>query len=377
MNRSFHNRMHEKSLVWVAAAALSGLVAAAQVSSPLSGNGQRTDAQVEMDVVHALDSSRALNKDMITAETSRGEVTLSGTVSGEASSELAELIASQVSGVTEVHNNLRFIDPQRFPSGANASVPDKQPIAGGAPAEAAPRPPAQASGAPIGPVTIPQGALLQVRTSEPVDSKWAQAGAPVQFAVIRDVWAGGVLAIPRGATVHGVVTEIAKPDELGGRTELALQLTSLDLGGQGYPLDTDLFDVKGPNKAGETARNIFGSALLGAIIGGIADRGAGAAIGAAAGAGAGTVITAATPGPGAWIPAEALVDFHLTAPLTVTPVSAQQAAQLAQGLYPGGQALYRREYAPGGFYTGPPYYYAYPPVFYRPYYIDEGFYYWR
>ncbi len=377
MNRSFCNGMLDKSFVWVAAAALSGLIAAAQVSSPPSGADQRTDAQIEMDVVHALDSSKALNKDMITAETSQGEVTLSGTVSGEASRELAELIASHVSGVTEVHNNLRFIDPQAHPSGANAFVPDPQRVAGGAPADAAPRPPAQANGAPIGPVTVPQGTLLQVRTSESVDSKWAQAGAPVQFTVIRDVWAGGVLAIPRGATVNGAVTESAKSGELGGRAELALQLTSLDLGGQSYPLASDLFNVKGPSKAGETARNIFGDALLGAIIGGIADRGPGAAIGAAAGAGTGTAVTAATPGPRAWIPAEALVDFHLTAPLTVTPVSAQEAAQLAQGLYPGGPAVYRRDYAPGGYYPGPPYYYVYPPVFYRPYFLDGGFYYWR
>ncbi len=314
---------------------------------------------------------------MITAETSQGQVTLSGTVSGEASSELADLIASHVSGVTEVHNSLRFMESQELANGADATAQATQPVAGGAPTDANPPSPGQANGAPAGPVTIPQGTLLQVRTSESVDSKWAQEGAPVQFVVIRDVRVGGVLAIPRGATVHGVVTETTKSGDLGGRAELALQLTSLDLGGQSYSLDTDLFKVKGPNKGGETARNIFGGALLGAIIGGIADRGAGAAIGAAAGAGTGTAITAATPGPGAWIPAEARVDFHLTAPLTVTPVSAQEAAQLVQGLYPDGPALYRRDYAPGGFYAGPPYYYAYPPVFYRPYYVEGGFYYWR
>ena len=58
-----------------------------------------------------------------------------------------------------------------------------------------------------GPVTIPPGMLLQVRTSEPVDSKRARDGQPVQFTVIQDVAVGGVLAIPRGAVVHGVVTE--------------------------------------------------------------------------------------------------------------------------------------------------------------------------
>jgi hypothetical protein len=230
------------------------------------------------------------------------------------------------------------------------------------------------------PVTLPAGTLLQVRTAEAVGTKHATDGTPVQFTVIRDVTLGGVLAIPRGATLHGVVTNVKKvgSGDLGGSPELALALTSLDLGGQNYPLTSDQFKVKGPNKAGRTASDAFGGALLGAIIGGIAGRGTGAAIGAGAGAAAGTAASAATPGPNVWIPAEALVTFHLTAPITVQPVSAQEAARLAQGLYPGGPSLYRRyPYGYGAYgYAGSPYY-AYPPVYYRPYYMVGGVYYWR
>ena len=39
-----------------------------------------------------------------------------------------------------------------------------------------------------------------------------QEGTPVQFTVIQDVTLGGVLAIPRGATVHGVVTEVKRTE---------------------------------------------------------------------------------------------------------------------------------------------------------------------
>ena len=210
---------------------------------------------------------------------------------------------------------------------------------------------------------------------EPVDSKLATDGTPVQFTVIRDVTSNGELAIPRGATVHGVVSELKRSGELKGSAEFGLQLTSLDLGGRSYALQTDVFKVKGPGKGGRTARNIFGGALVGALVGGFVDRGTGAAIGAAAGAGAGTAASAATPGPGVWIPAEALVDFHLDAPVTVSPVSPQQAMQLAQGLYPGEPALYRRGYYP---YARPySYQYAYPPVYFRPYYAEGGAYYWR
>jgi hypothetical protein len=222
------------------------------------------------------------------------------------------------------------------------------------------------------------GTLIQVRTNEPVDSKRAKEGTPVQFTVIQDVVYGGVLAIPRGATAHGVITEIKRPGELTGSPELALRLTSLELGGQSYDLQTDQFKVKGPGKGESTAGHMIGGAVLGAIIGGAVGRGPGAAIGAGAGAGAGAAASAASPGPGVWIPAEALVDFHIAQPVTVNPVSQQEASRLAQGLYPGGPTLYRRGYYRPGYYARPyGYPYGYPPVYYRPYFISGGYYYWR
>ncbi len=161
-------------------------------------------------------------------------------------------------------------------------------------------------------MTIPQGTLVYLRTSEGIESKHAKDGEPLQFTVIQDVAVGGVLAIPRGATVHGVVTESKNvgAGQLGGSSVLGLKLVSLDLGGRSYPIDSDEFRVKSPNKAGETVSNAVGAGLIGTIIGGAVGRGAGCAIGAGAGVAAGTAASAATPGPRAWIPAEALVKFH-------------------------------------------------------------------
>ncbi|MGB6974848.1 MAG: hypothetical protein WBD67_09220, partial [Terracidiphilus sp.] len=98
----------------------------------------------------------------------------------------------------------------------------------------------------------------------------------------------------------------------------------------------------------------------------------------------GTAASAAAPGPGVWIPAEALVSFHLARAVTVAPVGQQEADRLAQGLYQGGPRLYQRRrygyyggpYGPPGYgYPGPYPYYG--PVYYRPYYFSGGFYYWR
>jgi hypothetical protein len=61
------------------------------------------------------------------------------------------------------------------------------------------------------------------------------------------------------------------------------------------------------------------------------------------GAGVGTMVSAATPGPALTIPAEAQMDFYLASPISVAPVSAKEAARLAQGLHLGGPVLYVRE----------------------------------
>ena len=375
-------------------------------AQPSAQPGPRSDGQIEMDVVHALDASAALKNDLITAATIQGEVTLSGTVSTDASKQLAESIAAHVDGVTKVHNNLQIGNPgptRRLssPPPAAQDVPDadqsqtqqgtagmpasgtgsgarirtrseREPGSGNPPNPqqgAYPPPPAAAAavpepavfavsaavcaraGAPAytpasGPVTLAPGTLLQLRTSEPVDSKRAKDGQPVEFMVIQDVTMGGVLAIPRGAVVHGVIAESKNvgSGQLAGSSTLALTLTSLDLGGRNYPLQTDQFKVKAPNKAGQTVNSALTGGVIGTIIGCAVGRGAGCAIGAGAGVAAGTAAGTASPGPRAWIPAEALVSFHLAAPLTVDPVSPQEAARLAQGLYPGGPKLYRRGY---------------------------------
>jgi len=407
MNRPLFKRVFPQILFCAGLVVLCGATALAQdqapataeAAAPAPADQQRTDGQIEMDVVHALDATQELKNDLITAATIEGEVTLSGTVGSKASSDTAESIASRVAGVTKVNNNLKIGTPQGANSGeagAQQQMGENQPDNGPGPGPQGypqqgpppdqgqssypqqynnqqPPPPAPVYAVATGPVTIGPGTLIQLRTSEPVASKRAKNGQPVQFTVIQDVAVGNLLAIPRGATVHGVVTEAKKAGDLGGSPVLALTLTSLDLGGQSYPLQTDQFKVKGPSKTGHTVGNAFGGAVLGALIGGATHGPEGAAIGAGIGAGAGTAASAATPGPGIWIPAESRVDFHLTAPLTVAPVNAQEAARLAQGLYQGGPNLYRRgNYPYGRPYYGRPYYgypYGYPPppVYYRPY----------
>ncbi len=51
---------------------------------------------------------------------------------------------------------------------------------------------------PSGPVTLNAGMLLQIRTSEPLDSKKVKPGDYFQGTLAQSVYVGNVLAIPRG-----------------------------------------------------------------------------------------------------------------------------------------------------------------------------------
>jgi len=132
MNRSLMRKVSTQLMALVALAVLSTAVALAQDAGapaqpqggPAAQQGPRTDGQIEMDVVHALDASAALKNDLITAATIQSEVTLSGTVSSDASKQLAESIAAHVDGVTKVHNNLQIGNP-----GADAQNPQPAPSA--------------------------------------------------------------------------------------------------------------------------------------------------------------------------------------------------------------------------------------------------------
>ncbi len=205
-------------------------------------------------------------------------------------------------------------------------------------------------------LTVLEDTLIRVMTNEPVNSKRAETGSPVLFTVSEDVFVGDALAIPRGATVHGEVIKSKKSGVLTGSPRLILKLYALELGGRSYPLYTYQFEVKGTSKTGPTETKAVRGAAIGAIVGaatgsvsakgGVSDdatgRAASMTAGAAVGAGVGTLVSAATPGPGIWIPSEAQLDFYLASPITVTQVSAKEAARLSQGLHSGGPSLYVR-----------------------------------
>ena len=346
-----------------------------------------TDADIQSNVAYALTHDAQVGNQSVSASTSQGIVTLSGTVQTEAQRQQAETIAATVSGVRAVQNSITVTgqttaqaetappppeEEQQQPAEDQNTAqqmpppppPDQAPAAARAPYQQPSYneyPPAQPAS---GPVTVAAGTLLNVRLSEPLDTANLQAGRFFQATAASDVYAGNVLAIPRGAVLQGKVVDLKPAGPLGGDAVLQLQLISANLGGNVYQIASDTWSSKGPNKAGYTAGNTVGGAAVGAVIGAIIGRGTGAAVGAGVGAAAGLGASAATHGPRLYLPVETVLGFHLATATTVQPVSWQEAQRLASSVPPTQQAprLVRR------IYMAPPPYYGYPYPYYRPYY---------
>lgn len=357
--------------------ALATALALAMSFPVFAQQGQRDDAAIEADIVNVLNSSPSLKSQQITAATIGGDVTLSGTVRDQASKELAEMAVSRVSGVKSVENHLTVGDgsPSAPPQTGEQGTPEPvdQGNAQVAPPANNSRPPyvpeSAVNSEPRNPVVIPQGTLLKVRTSEPLDSKHTQPGAMVEFTAASDIYSGGVLAIPRGAVLEGQVVDVQNPNSgsITGKKALSLKLSSLVLEGRTYVVDSDIWTAQGAGKGGYTAGNTAAGAAIGAVIGAVAGGGPGAAIGAVAGGATGVAASAATSGPQVVLPPETLVSFHFASPLTVIPVSQQEAQRLATAQAGNRPSLRARE-AYG--YPGPPvvvYPYPYPYYYYYPY----------
>jgi hypothetical protein len=407
-------KQHFGGYVLSSALLCAGVAAGAQTS----GTASISDAQVEANVLRALAGAPELSTQNIQSSTAFGTVTLSGNVHDEGLRTKAENLAARAPGVKKVVDQLTLGDApattqtaQMQPDPQNGNQPQGQVLQSDgtyAPADAGqqpgndnpPPPPAQAQNnspyynqqpgpqgpppppdgrqpmgqnyAPNGPtraipggqvagveVTVPAGAVLRVRINRGLDSNHIQPGATFDGTVLTDVVAGGAVAIPRGATIQGTVVDAKKAGVFKGEGQLGLQLNTLTLGGNVYPLNTEVWQANGRDKTAGTVNNTVGLGALGAVFGAVAGGGAGAAIGAGVGGAAGLAGSAASPRGQVIIPPESVLSFRTSAPAVVKTVSEQEMGRLSYAAGPGqGQPRppMRRYYSPYyGYYYGPAY----------------------
>ena len=329
-----------------------------------SRTAMRTDAQVASEVQNKIYSDAAVQSRGISVQAANGVVTLTGSVNSDAERNAAGNDAGAIDGVKTVVNNLQVQQAQMTPP------PVSEPATPRAPkpvAEPSPRPSrtktqpsnvhlrrkpvvdepepsneyAQAASAPAAPspapqpvqvqpatpalppppqkVTVPAGTQFSVRLNDPLDSERNQVGDTFHGSLSAPIVVDGETVIPSGADVAGRVANVQSAGRFAGNSLLTLELTSLDVNGRSYSLQTNQWTRAGKGEGKNTATKVGVGTAAGAILGGIIGGGKGAAIGAATGAGAGTGVAAARRGEQIKLGPEAVLNFQTINTLVVTP----------------------------------------------------------
>jgi hypothetical protein len=176
------------------------------------------------------------------------------------------------------------------------------------------------------PVTVPAGTSLVVRMGNTIDTKTANNGDTFTGTLAHPVSVDGEVAIPSGAGVSGTVVDAKSPGRFKGAGALSVTLNSIVVGAQSINIDTSTYAQTVKGKGKRTAVMTGGGAGAGALIGGLAGGGKGALIGGLVGAGAGGAGSAFTGNKDLRIPAESVVTFKLSSPITVKRTGKKKAA---------------------------------------------------
>jgi hypothetical protein len=152
-----------------------------------------------------------------------------------------------------------------------------------------------------------------VRIGQTISAKNSNVGDSFSGTLAQSIVAKGVTVLKAGLPVTGTVTAAKGQGRFKGSGALGISLRRVG----DYDVSTSSYeaDVKGKGK--RSAEFIGGGGGGGALIGGLAGGGKGALIGGLLGAGAGTAGAALTGNKDITVPAESVVTFTLTAPLTV------------------------------------------------------------
>lgn len=341
---------------------LSVMLGFAFFMSMLSGCSKapvRTDAQIATEIQGKLYGDPKVQSKQIEVQAANGVVTLNGQVAGDDERAAAGNDAATVEGVRTVVNNLQVQQAQAAPAPVAVAPP---PAPNPAPAkphktreEAASKrhrrmnesdaakpvtamqaentPPPQEEVAPPDPappsapapppppqkITIPAGTQLTIRLNDPLDSERNQVGDTFHAALSAPIVIGGETIIPSGADVVGRVADVKSAGRFAGNSALTLELTSLSVNGRTYNVQTSQWSRSGQGEGKNTATKVGVGTAAGAVLGGIFGGGKGAAIGAAAGAGAGTGVAASKKGQQIKLEPEAVLNFQIINPLTITP----------------------------------------------------------
>lgn len=161
-----------------------------------------------------------------------------------------------------------------------------------------------------GSVTVTAGTLLHVRTKESLSTKKHKTGDKFTAELEADLVVNGVVAVPRGAKLYGVITSSKQARRLRGKSEMTLSFTGIMINNQIKPISSGV--VKAIAEQDE-AKNTVGKTARFAAIGALADGSSGAKTGAKIGLG----VSLLTKGGSIEIPTGTLLELPLAAALNI------------------------------------------------------------
>jgi hypothetical protein len=264
--------------------AISTAMACVLFNLPIGCSKRPSDETITKDIQTKVAADPDTKDSQVTVASKDGKVTLTGTARTPAAQQKLEAIARQEPGIAGVENQ--------------TAVP--------------PPPP---------PIVVPAGTDLVITLSQSLGSKTSQSGQTFLATVARPVTVGDQTAIPKGSSVTGTVITAKEKGKIKGEGRLSLTLRSITINGQTYQIQTGVLDSTIKGKGKRTAATAGGGAAGGALIGGIAGGGKGAGIGALVGAAGGFVGGAFTGNKQIELPAETVLTFGFSAPLTLPPPS--------------------------------------------------------
>jgi hypothetical protein len=160
---------------------------------------------------------------------------------------------------------------------------------------------------------VASGTPVVVRIQQTISAKASNVGDTFSGTLAQSVVVHGVKVIRAGAPVTGTVVAAKGQGRFKGSGDLVIAVTRVGT----YPVTTSSYEATSKGKGKRTAGFVGGGAGGGALIGGLAGGGKGALIGGLLGAGAGTAGAAFTGNKDITVPAESVVTFNLTQPITV------------------------------------------------------------
>ena len=166
--------------------------------------------------------------------------------------------------------------------------------------------------------TLEAGTIIPVRTTAELSTANLANGSTFDGLLESALRTGETVVAKAGSRVTCVVVSSDPGGRVKGTASLVVSARSV-VGTRGnvIALKSDTYASGAENTKKRDAVRTGVATGVGAIIGGIAGGGSGAAKGAGAGAAAGVGVDLATRGEAATIPAETLIEFRLTAPVTV------------------------------------------------------------